>query len=166
MRTALVLLLALVAIALTKPHHSSSSGSHEHRGKTHRPHHRTPPPPPPCPPVTTHESLAYTDLPVAPTEVGPIVTEGVTVEEPETTPEGSGAPEVTDEALVGVRGVNVHFDAHRKPPHHKRPHHHQHTPPPPPPCPAQPTGEVPVASSESPVVLTEADPVIVASTAV
>ncbi|WKY02561.1 hypothetical protein Q1695_016102 [Nippostrongylus brasiliensis] len=115
MNTALVfLLVALVAIAVTKPHHSSSSGSHEHKRKTHRPHHRTPPPPPPCPPVTTQETPASTDLPVDPTEVGPIVTERVTVEEPETTPEGSGDLEVTDEAPVGVRSVNVHFDANRK----------------------------------------------------
>ncbi|VDL70349.1 unnamed protein product [Nippostrongylus brasiliensis] len=154
MKTALVLLVALVAIALTKPHHSSSSGSHEHKRKTHRPHHRSPPPPPPCLPVTTQESAASTDLPVNPTEVGPIVTEGVTVEEPETTPEGSGAPEVTDDALVGVRSG--------KPPHHKRHPHRQHTPPPPPPCPAEPTGELPAASSEAPVAPTEADPIVTA----
>ncbi|WKY02567.1 hypothetical protein Q1695_016106 [Nippostrongylus brasiliensis] len=162
MKTALVFLVALVAIALTKPHHSSGSGSHEHKRKTHRPHHRTPPPPPPCPPVTTQGSPVSTDLPVAPTEVGPIVTEGVTVEDPETTPEGSGDSEVTDEALVGVRSVNVHFDANRKPPHHRRHPHHQHTPPPPPPCPAEPTGEVPAASSESPVAPTEANPIVTA----
>ncbi|VDL70348.1 unnamed protein product [Nippostrongylus brasiliensis] len=166
MKTALVFLVALVAIALTKPHHSSSSGSHEHKRKTHRPHHRTPPPPPPCPPVTTQGTPASTDLPVDPTEVGPIVTEGVTADEPETTPEGSGDLEVTDEALIGVRSVNVHFDANRKPPHHKRHPHHQHTPPPPPPCPAEPTGEVPAVSSESPVAPTEAEPIVVASTAV
>ncbi|WKY02563.1 hypothetical protein Q1695_016103 [Nippostrongylus brasiliensis] len=114
MKIALVFLVALVAIVLTKPHHSSSSDSHEHKRKTHRPHHRTPPPPPPCPPVTTQGSPVSTDPPLVPTEVGPIVTEGVTVEEPETTPEGSGDSEVTDEALVGVRSVNVHFDANRK----------------------------------------------------
>ncbi|WKY02560.1 hypothetical protein Q1695_016101 [Nippostrongylus brasiliensis] len=114
MRTALVLLVTLVAVALTKPHHSSSSDSHEHKRRTHHPYHRTRPTPPPCPPVTTQESPASTDLPVDPTEIGPVVTEGVTAEEPETTPEGSGAPEVTDEALVGVRSVNVHFDANKK----------------------------------------------------
>ncbi|KAK6042762.1 hypothetical protein COOONC_19732 [Cooperia oncophora] len=105
MKFAILFFIALLALALARPHSSDSSDSdeHPHRGKPHHKHHhrhtRRPPPPPPqtVAPVTTEESPVVTDAPSdapsSPTEIGPIVTTGYfTTELAELT---SAAPEGT-----------------------------------------------------------------------
>ncbi|KAK5974565.1 hypothetical protein GCK32_006970 [Trichostrongylus colubriformis] len=103
MKFFIVFFIALLAIALARPHSSESSGSDEHQHKGmphHKHHHRHTHRPRTTAPVTTEESSTSSDAPATterssissdapsnPTETAPFVSSnGVSVELPGTTP--------------------------------------------------------------------------------